>query len=103
LRRSRGRLGHYDPVHNTITLSPVLDEAGVPRFVVRYIVYHEMLHAIFESTCSGGIKRHHTSEFRRAEKAYPEFAAARDFLREYGGRRRQRIQRLKDSGARSMV
>ncbi len=86
LRRSRGRLGHYDPVHNTITLSPALDEAGIPRFVVRYIVYHEMLHAIFENTSSGRFKRHHTSEFRRAEKAYPDFAVAQDFIREYGSR-----------------
>ena len=91
LRNSRQRLGHYDPVHNTITLSPVLDEPGVPRFVVRYIVYHEMLHAVFESASSGGLKRHHPSAFRRAEKAYPDFATAKDFLREYCGRLHQRV------------
>jgi predicted metal-dependent hydrolase len=86
LRNSRQRLGHYDPVHHTITLSPVLDQPGVPKFVVRYIVYHEMLHAVFESTSSRGLQRHHPSEFRRAEKAYPDFAAAKDFLREYCSR-----------------
>lgn len=86
LRKSRERLGHYDPVHHTITLSPVLDEPGVPRFVVRFIVYHEMLHAVFEGTSSGRLKRYHTSEFRRAEKAYPDFAGAKKFLREYSGR-----------------
>ena len=90
LRWSRGRLGHYDPVHHTITLSPILDEPEVPRFVVRYIVYHEMLHAIFESTPSGRIRRHHTSEFRRAEKAYPDFDTATKFLTEYSGRLRQK-------------
>jgi SprT-like family len=83
LRKSRGRLGHYDPIHHTITLSPVLDAPGVPRFVVRYIVYHEMLHAVFESISSGRSKRHHTSEFRRAEKAYPDFESAEKFLTEY--------------------
>jgi len=89
LRKSRGRLGHYDPVHHTITLSPVLDEPAVPRFVVRYIVYHEMLHAVFEGTTSGGTRRHHHSEFHRAERAYPDFASAKKFLSEYNGIPRQ--------------
>jgi hypothetical protein len=97
-RRSRGRLGHYDPVHHTITLSPVLDDAGVPRFVVRYVVYHEMLHAVFETSSPGGFKRHHSSEFRRAEKAYPDFSVAEEFLREYSRRIHQNKQRLKDAG-----
>ena len=84
LRKSRGRLGHYDPVHHTITISPVLDSPGVPMFVVRYIVYHEMLHTVFESASTGGAKRHHPAEFRRAEKAYPDYAKAKRFLREHG-------------------
>jgi hypothetical protein len=82
-RRSWDRLGHYDPVHHTITLSPVLDSPNVPKFVVSYIVYHEMLHAIFEDTTSSGFRRHHPREFRRAETAYPDFAGAKKFLREY--------------------
>lgn len=87
IRRSWARLGHYDPVHHTITLSPVLDSGRVPEFVVRYIVYHEMLHTIFEGTAQGR-KRHHHAEFRRAERAYPDFDAASSFLREYCSRRR---------------
>jgi hypothetical protein len=79
-RRSRSRMGHYDPAHHTITLSPVLDAPDVPGFVVRYIVYHEMLHAVFEATSVGVRKRHHHAEFRRAERAYPDFARAKKFL-----------------------
>jgi predicted metal-dependent hydrolase len=93
LRRSRLRLGHYDPVHHTITLSPMLDAPDVPQFVVRYIVYHEMLHAVFESTAAGRIIRHHTSEFRRAEKAYPDFETAKKFLGEYCARTHQKDRR----------
>ena len=93
LRASRGRLGHYDPIHHSITLSPTLDEPGVPRYVIRYIVYHEMLHAVFESATSGRVMRHHTSEFRRAESAYPDFESAKEFLREYGRRLHQKDQR----------
>jgi hypothetical protein len=81
--RSRNRMGHYDPAHHTITLSPVLDSPGVPGFVVRYIVYHEMLHAVFESTSAGTRKRHHPAEFRRAEREFPDFVRAKKFLGEY--------------------
>ena len=41
---ARNRLGHYDPAHNTIVISKVFDHKRVPRYVVEYIVYHEMLH-----------------------------------------------------------
>jgi hypothetical protein len=80
-RRSWGRLGHYDPVHHTITISPVLDSPRVPRFVVAYIVYHEMLHTLFESEgISHGRNRHHPSGFRKSERAYPDYQAAKQFL-----------------------
>ena len=88
LRRSRKRMGHYDPAHHTITLSPVLDAPAVPVFVVQYIVYHEMLHAVFENSRTRGRKRHHHAEFRRAERAFPHFARATKFLGEYCSRLR---------------
>jgi hypothetical protein len=91
LRKGWRRLGHYDPVHHTITLSPALDSPKVPEFVVRYIVYHEMLHAIFEGTSSHPSRRHHPPEFHRAERAYPDFARAKKFLKEQFGRRRGKI------------
>jgi predicted metal-dependent hydrolase len=86
LRRSRRRLGHYDPVHNTITLSPVLDSHQVPRYVVAYILYHEILHALYEGKSHGRRNRHHPPEFRRAERAYPDYVRARKFLEGFGRR-----------------
>ncbi len=88
LRNSWRHLGHYDPVHRTITLSPVLDSPAVPESIISYIVYHEMLHAIFEEESFHGRNRHHPPAFRRAEEAYPDYASARKFLREYCGKRR---------------
>jgi hypothetical protein len=87
LHRSLSRLGHYDSIHNTITLSPVLDSPKVPKYVVRYVVYHEMLHAIFENTPSMGAGRHHSKEFRRAERAYPDFSRAKKYIRKLCGGR----------------
>jgi hypothetical protein len=83
-RNSWSRLGHYDSLHHTIAISPVLDSPKVPVFVVKYLVYHEMLHAAFQDT-----KRHHPPEFRRAESAYLDFERAKKFLKEYCSRRRK--------------
>jgi len=76
------RLGHYDPLHQTITVSPVLDSAEVPTQVISYILYHEMLHALFEESSQSG-RRHHPEEFKRTETAYPGYAEAKNFLREF--------------------
>jgi hypothetical protein len=78
-RKSWVRLGHYDPVHNTITISPVLDSPEVPRFVVAYILYHELLHTLF----SEPNQRHHPPEYQRAERTYPDYKSATKFLREF--------------------
>jgi hypothetical protein len=86
-RRSRTRLGHFDPVHNTITLSPILDSPSVPKYVLGYIIYHEMLHSVFEGISSEHSHRHHPPELRRTEKAYPDFEKAKKFLKGFGGRR----------------
>jgi predicted metal-dependent hydrolase len=83
LRKGRGRLGHYDPIHNTITLSPVLDDPNVPLYVVRYIVYHEMLHVLFGQESSGGSRKHHPVEFRNIERAYPDYRKAKKFLDDF--------------------
>ena len=82
-RRSWGRLGHYDPVHHTITISPVLDSPRVPRYAVAYLVYHEMLHTLFDSSRANLRERHHTAEFRTAEKAFPQYLEARRFLNHF--------------------
>ena len=87
VRRSWGRLGHYDPTHHTITLSPVLDSPQVPAFVVHFIVYHEMLHTIFEGVVACGFRRHHPPEFHRAEKSHVDYESAKKFLREFCARR----------------
>jgi hypothetical protein len=37
-------LAHHDATHDTIVVSKSLDSRRVPRYIVEYIVYHEMLH-----------------------------------------------------------
>ncbi|NUM52554.1 MAG: hypothetical protein HUU46_02815 [Candidatus Hydrogenedentes bacterium] len=77
-RRQRTiRFGSYTVDDNLIRLHPVLDQSFVPAYFVRYIVFHEMLHAhlgIEESET--GRRRIHTREFARIERAYPDYARA---------------------------
>jgi hypothetical protein len=88
VRRSWGRLGHYDPTHNTITLSPVLDSPDVPRFVVDFIVYHEMLHTVFEGGENHGFRRHHPPAFNRTEKSHPDYEAVKKFIKNFCSKRK---------------
>lgn len=79
-RESWRRLGHYDPIHNTITISPVLDSLTVPQYVLAYLLYHEMLHSLFSYTPLSRGQRYHTGEFSSAERAFPHYADAKRFL-----------------------
>ncbi len=87
LRRAWTRLGNYDPVHRTIAVSPVLDSPLVPRSVVAYVVYHEMLHSLFDEDPGPGRGMRHSAAFRRAERSFRDYAGARTFLKHFCRRR----------------
>jgi hypothetical protein len=78
---ARNRLGHYDPAHNTIVISRVFDDPRVPRFVVEYIVYHEMLHLKHPVKLRGSRRCVHSREFVAEENLFPEAVQAKKFLR----------------------
>lgn len=80
-RRRYMRLGSFAPHENLIRVHPHLDEEFVPEFFVRYIVFHEMLHAhlgIGES--ESGRRSIHPPAFRAMEQAYPDFERAEAWL-----------------------
>ncbi|MCH8205204.1 MAG: hypothetical protein IID09_08560 [Candidatus Hydrogenedentes bacterium] len=76
-RRRSIRLGSYTPEDHLIRIHPLLDQEFVPEYFVRYIVFHEMLHAYvgFETTPSGR-RRVHTVRFYRLERQYPDYERA---------------------------
>ena len=78
---ARNRLGHYDPAHNAIVISKVFDHPRVPRYVVEYIVYHEMLHLKHPVKLRGSRRCVHPKEFVAEENLFPEVAPAKKFLR----------------------
>ncbi|MFB3904672.1 MAG: M48 family peptidase [Acidobacteriota bacterium] len=79
--RSKRLLGHYDPAHRTIVVSRSLDHPLVPQYVVEYVLYHEMLHVVFDDGTGNGLKRVHHKGFREAEKRFRRYAAAQAFIR----------------------
>lgn len=82
--RSRTMLGHFDPAHNTITISRLFDSEAVPRYVVEYLMYHEMLHLkhpVQVAAATTGRRRVHSSDFQRDEQLFPRYDEARRALK----------------------
>ncbi len=75
--RSRSILGHYDSAHATITVSRWFDSPVVPRYLVEYLVFHEMLHIRFPVERNGHRRVVHSRAFREAERNFPHFEKAR--------------------------
>ena len=79
-RLSRTLLGHFDPSHNAIILSRLLDSARIPRLVIEYVLFHEMLHLRFPIQAQGARRKVHTREFREAETQFEGLKEAKALL-----------------------
>ena len=84
-QRARTLLGHYDPHHHAIVLSRLLDHPRVPRLVVDFVMYHEMLHIQIPVVQRGARRSIHPPEFREAERQFPAYAEAKAFLKRLHG------------------
>lgn len=80
-RKTFRRLGHYDSVHQTIIISKSLDDKKVPKFVVEYVVFHEMLHILHPTVDQNGRRYNHTPAFRRDEEKFARFTEAEEWVR----------------------
>ncbi len=78
---ARRSLGHYDPAHNTIVVSRILDHARVPKYAVEYLVFHEMLHLRHPVKLRGSRRCVHPREFQEEEKLFPHLEEAKNYLR----------------------
>jgi hypothetical protein len=78
------KFGHYDYVRDTVMISSSLDSPDVPALVVRHVMHHELLHKKHGFQWRGGRRQSHTPAFRTEEHAFPEYAAADQFLRRFG-------------------
>ena len=77
---ARASLGHYDSAHNAIILSRLFDRPDVPRFLVEYLLYHEMLHIKHPVVHQRSHRCFHPAQFRQEEKRFPQFREAKSLL-----------------------
>jgi hypothetical protein len=61
-----------------IRIHPLLDQAFVPRWYVKYVLFHEMLHSVVpDKLLRSGRRQVHTEEFNRRERQYWNYDRAR--------------------------
>ena len=61
-----------------IRINPLLDQPFVPPWFLRYILYHEMLHAVVpDEIAPNGRRRVHTELFYEREREFPGYRRAR--------------------------
>lgn len=77
------QLGSYDSDGKRVRVHPVLDQEAVPIWFVRFVLYHELLHAglPIERSRTGRVL-HHGPGFRSREADYPDAARAQVWEKE---------------------
>ncbi len=69
-------LGNYCVRTDTIRINPVLDKKNIPRYFIRYVVYHEMLHSILRGEKKNGRRSVHPPAFRKRERLFKDYTKA---------------------------
>ena len=83
MRPSRSTLGHYDPCHHMIVLNRLLDSEKAPELLVKYIMFHEMLHVKYPTQHRASRRCVHTQEFKQAERQFEGFEEAKRELKRF--------------------
>jgi hypothetical protein len=86
-------LGHHDSAHKTISISRSLDDKRVPRYVVEYVVYHEMLHIKHPTVHHNGRRYNHTSAFRKDEENFAYFNEAESWIEQNVAALKRKVKR----------
>lgn len=77
------RLGCYQEQDNVIRIHPHLDREFVPLYVLRAIIYHEMLHAHLGTLKKiRGRRQVHTKEFKEKESLFSDYSAAEKWIKD---------------------
>ena len=81
--RSTVRLGSYTVEEQLIRIHPGLDRSWVPEYYLRWVVYHEMLHAAFPVETINGRRCFHSVEFAAAERRYSQYELVHEWERRH--------------------
>lgn len=80
-KKATRRLGYYHPDSDTISISPFLDQKGIPSYVIEYVLYHEMLHKKLGLKEANSYRIAHTTQFKQLEHNFKAYQDAEDFLK----------------------
>ncbi len=79
-RVSKSTMGKYNYATDTLTLNRLLNRAGTPRYVLEFLMYHELLHKALGYQIVNQRRRVHTPRFRKLEKNFHQYREANDYL-----------------------
>lgn len=74
-KRRSIRFGSWHEDEKLIRVHPLLDQDWVPREFIRYLIYHELCHAVAKPHCDASGRQHvHHQDFKSLEAQYPRLA-----------------------------
>lgn len=74
------RLGYYFGPLNLLAVNRVFDSERVPRYVLEFVVYHELLHHIDAESGRRTRRVHHTKRFREQERRFSSWEDSERWL-----------------------
>lgn len=77
----RARLGFYFSPLDLLVANRVLDSERVPRYVLEFVVYHELLHHVDAGHAPLRRRVHHDRPFREQEMMFSHYEDAEHWLR----------------------
>lgn len=72
LPRKSIKLGSYNTDLRVILIHPALNQLGVPRYFVQWIIYHELLHHVFRRDLRKSNAPMHSYKFCQRERLFPD-------------------------------
>jgi hypothetical protein len=79
--RSRVTFGLFHHHLKLIKIHRLLDCPTVPKYVIHYVVFHEMLHYLYPAVVDKkGVHHIHSKEFKREEAKYQQYALAHKWI-----------------------
>lgn len=82
------RLGYYFEQLNLLAINRALDSEQVPRYVLEFVMYHELLHHADRRGCARRTVKH-TKAFRERERAFSAYTDAEAWLKRIVARSRR--------------
>lgn len=81
-KRQRVTLGQYDSSCRLVKIHRLLDSDQIPKFFLKFIIYHEILHSIYSPQAHRkGFLSIHPKEFREKEREFVEYRSAQEWLK----------------------